>query len=100
MRSGCRIHLKRQYYRMVSLLLFLTAMLASSVAYPLVLHYAKRHNIVDNPNTRKLQRVPVPVLGSVVVYIGIVAGITVLFAFVKDPVLIWGFLAMTILMRS
>ena len=83
---------------MVSILLFLTAMLASSVAYPLVLHYAKRHNIVDNPNTRKLQRVPVPVLGSVVVYIGIVAGITVLFAFVKDPVLIWGFLAMTILM--
>lgn len=86
------------YYRMVSILLFLTAMLFSSMAYPLVLNFAKRHNIVDNPNARKLQRVPVPVLGGVVVYTGVAAGMAVLFLFMKEPVLIWGFLAMTVLM--
>lgn len=86
------------YYRMVSILLFLTAMLVSSLAYPLVLYFAKRHNIVDNPDARKLQRVPIPVLGGVVVYAGVVAGMAVLFMFMKEPVLIWGFFAMTFLM--
>ena len=85
-------------YKIISFLLFLTAMLVSSVAYPLVLCFAKRHNIVDNPNARKLQRVPVPVLGGVVVYAGVVAGMAVLFMFMKEPVLIWAFLAMTFLM--
>lgn len=85
-------------YKIISFLLFLTAMLVSSVAYPLVLCFAKRHNIVDNPNARKLQRVPVPVLGGVVVYAGVVAGLAVLFMFMKEPVLIWAFLAMTFLM--
>ena len=86
------------YYRMVSILLFLTAMLVSSLAYPLVLYFAKRHNIVDNPDARKLQRVPIPVLGGVVVYAGVVAGMAVLFMFMKELVLIWGFFAMTFLM--
>ena len=86
------------YYRMVSILLFLTAMLVSSMAYPLVLYFAQRHNIVDNPDARKLQRVPIPVLGGVVVYAGMVAGMAVLFMFMKEPVLIWGFFAMTFLM--
>lgn len=86
------------YYRMVSILLFMTAMLVSSLAYPLVLYFAKRHNIVDNPDARKLQRVPIPVLGGVVVYAGVVAGMAVLFMFMKEPVLIWGFFAMTFLM--
>lgn len=82
----------------IIILLFLVAMVASSIAYPWVLRFAKRHNIVDNPNARKLQRVPVPVLGSVAVYIGIVAGMLVMFLFWQEPVLIWGFFAMTVLM--
>ena len=83
---------------MIIILLFLVAMVAASIAYPWVLRFAKRHNIVDNPNARKLQRVPVPVLGSVAVYIGIVAGMGGLFLFSQEPVLIWSFFAMTVLM--
>ena len=86
------------YWQISALLVFLTAFLASSVAYPLVLRFARRHNIVDNPDARKLQRVPIPVLGGVVVYIGIAAGMIVLFLFMKEPMLVWGFFAMTILM--
>lgn len=86
------------YWQLSAILVFLTAFLASSIAYPFVLRFAKRHNIVDNPDARKLQRVPVPVLGSVVVYIGIVAGMIVLFLFMKEPMLISGFVAMTFLM--
>ncbi len=50
-------------------LLSLLACLISFVLYPPVLHFARRKNIVDNPDARKLQRepVPVPVLGGLVV---------------------------------
>ena len=83
---------------MLSLLVFMVAIVVSTMAFPTVIRFAKRHNIVDNPNARKLQRVPVPILGGVVVYIGIVAGIIALFFFVKEPLLLWGLLAMTVLM--
>ena len=44
-------------------MLCLIAFIVTLVMYPLVLAFAKKHNIVDNPNARKLQRVPVPVMG-------------------------------------
>ena len=37
-----------------------------------VLRLARKKNILDNPNSRKLQRVPVPVLGGVAVFFGMV----------------------------
>ena len=86
------------FSRMLSLLVFMVAILVSTMAFPSVIRFAKRHNIVDNPNARKLQRMPVPILGGVVVYLGIVAGIIVLFCFLKDMLLLWGLLAMTVLM--
>lgn len=86
------------FTRMLSLLVFVVAILVSTMAYPTVFRFAKRHNIVDNPNARKLQRVPVPMMGGVVVYIGIIAGMIVLFLFLKESLLLWGLLAMTIMM--
>lgn len=50
------------------LLLGLLACAVSFVLYPPLLAFARRHNIVDNPDARKLQREPVPVLGGVVVF--------------------------------
>lgn len=46
------------------------AFLVTSIAYPFVLAFARKHHIVDNPNARKLQRVPVPVMGGTAVFIG------------------------------
>lgn len=43
--------------------------------YPYILKVAKTKNIVDNPDARKLQRVPIPVLGGLVVAFGIFTGI-------------------------
>ncbi|MBO4263830.1 MAG: undecaprenyl/decaprenyl-phosphate alpha-N-acetylglucosaminyl 1-phosphate transferase [Bacteroidales bacterium] len=56
---------------MRSLVLFLTALAITFLVYPVVLSFARRHNIVDKPNQRKLQRVPVPVLGGVTIYISL-----------------------------
>lgn len=50
------------------------------------------------PNARKLQRVPVPVMGGVAVYAGIMAGCIVFGILMFDTVLTWGFSAMTFMM--
>lgn len=50
------------------------------VYYPVV-RFAKNHNIYDNPDARKLQRVPVPVLGGVVVFVGTMVATTVAWLF-------------------
>ena len=71
------------------------SLIASAFAFPRALLYAKKHNILDNPNLRKLQRVPVPVFGGVVVYSGILVGGLALLMFRPDAIVAWGLLAMT-----
>jgi UDP-N-acetylmuramyl pentapeptide phosphotransferase/UDP-N-acetylglucosamine-1-phosphate transferase len=74
------------------------ALLTSAMVFPMALRFARKHDIVDNPNARKLQRVPVPVFGGIVVYLGVLAGWLVLMLFMKSEVLSWGLVAMTIMM--
>lgn len=50
--------------------LIILAIIISSAAYPLALRFAKKHNIVDNPDARKLQKEPIPVLGGIVAVVG------------------------------
>lgn len=59
---------------MIGILVMMVAMVTSMMVFRWALKFAKDHGIVDNPNARKLQRVPVPVFGGVVVYSGILAG--------------------------
>ena len=63
------------------LTLFVVSLCATWWIFKKVLKIAKLKNIVDNPDARKLQRVPVPVLGGIAVFFGIVfafavAGVT------------------------
>jgi len=53
---------------------FLISALVSSLLYRPVLNFAKRHSIYDNPEARKLQRKPIPVLGGMVVFLGAISG--------------------------
>ena len=82
----------------IGILVFLLSLVASTAAFPRVLRFAREHNIVDNPNARKLQRVPVPVMGGVAVYAGIMAGCIVLDILMFDTVLTWSLAAMTLMM--
>lgn len=56
---------------------FVVSMLAAIWIYPKILRIALLKNIVDNPNARKLQRVPIPVLGGVAVMFGILVSLSV-----------------------
>lgn len=74
------------------------ALLTSFIVFPYALRFAKRHGIVDNPNARKLQRVPVPVLGGVVVYSGILMGSLLLMSFYPNRPILLGLLSMAVMM--
>ena len=83
---------------MIGMLVMVVAMVTSMTVFPFALNFAKEHGIVDNPNARKLQRVPVPVFGGVVVYSGILVGWLVLAAFMWNWVMVNGLLGMTIML--
>ena len=83
---------------MIAVLMLVVAIVASGIAYPMALRFARKHNIVDNPNARKLQRVPIPVFGGVVVYTGILIGGILLFTIFPNHTLGWGLVAMTFMM--
>lgn len=53
----------------------LMAFIGTLWIHPKILKIAIMKNIVDNPDARKLQRNPVPVLGGMAVFFGIVIGI-------------------------
>lgn len=59
------------------LTLFIVALLATWWIFKKVLRIALMKNIVDNPDARKLQKVPVPVLGGVAVFFGMIVALTV-----------------------
>ena len=82
----------------IGILVFLVAMVTSMAVFPWALMFARRHGIVDNPNARKLQRVPVPVFGGIVVYSGVLMGGLVLSLFMWSWVVVYGLIGMTIMM--
>lgn len=53
----------------------IVAYMATSIIYRKVLKLAKVRNVMDNPNERKLHDAPVPVLGGMAVFFGILAGL-------------------------
>lgn len=53
---------------------FFVSIVVSSLLYKPVLHFAQQHSIYDNPEKRKLQRNPVPVMGGFVVFFGAIVG--------------------------
>lgn len=68
----------------IPVLLMSVAFVVAMLAYPHVLGYARRHKIVDNPNARKLQRVPVPVMGGTTVFIGFLVSSVLGLILLKD----------------
>lgn len=56
------------------LIVFAISIVVASLAHQPILSFARSHNIYDNPEARKLQREPVPVMGGFVVFIGAMIG--------------------------
>lgn len=92
------MHFLNMSHILVGILVGVVSMLTSGFVFPFALKFACKHGIVDNPDARKLQRVPVPVFGGIVVYSGILTGSLVLLMLVPNTMLLWELVAMTIMM--
>ena len=82
----------------IALIVTVVALATSIVIFPYALRFAVRHGIVDAPNSRKLQRKPVPVFGGLVVFLGILVGVALLSLFMFSPTMLWALLVMAIMM--
>lgn len=56
---------------------FIAALIAVDWIYFKILKIAFDKNLVDNPDARKLQKVPVPVMGGMAVFFGVLVGVLV-----------------------
>ena len=65
------------FYTFVQIVLlpFFTALLCVAAVHSTMVRIAHLKEIVDVPNARKLQKTPVPILGGVCVFLGIVVGL-------------------------
>ncbi len=77
---------------------FVVALLVVIFTHPQVVKFAKKRNIVDNPNARKLQRNPVPVMGGVAVFFGLISGLCIASIFFKIEELLPIFVAMSVML--
>ena len=80
------------------LLAFLASLLVVVFIHPQVVRFAINRKMVDNPNERKLQRRPIPLMGGVAVFFGLVIGLCVAGFFVNIVSLLPILLAMTIML--
>ena len=55
----------------------LVSLLTVRWAYFKILKIAKDKKLVDNPDARKLQKIPVPVMGGIAVFLGVVVGVLI-----------------------
>ena len=61
----------------ILLLPIVVAVIAVAVIHPRLVKIAKLKNIVDNPDARKLNKVPIPVLGGVGVFFGVMLSLSI-----------------------
>lgn len=80
-----------------SIVLMLVAFAVTTLCYPYVLSFARRHNIVDNPDARKLQRVPVPVMGGTTVFIGFLVSVALCYCVAPQPRMLIAVLLLAVL---
>ena len=79
----------------VLIIVSILSLTVTAIVFPFVLRYARRHNIVDNPDARKLHRKPIPVMGGVAVYAGVLAGCLAMALLVSGASIRWSIMAIT-----
>lgn len=77
---------------------FVASLFATSLAHARVVKFALKHNIVDVPDARKLQRRPIPVLGGVAVFFGLLVGMCAASPFVDIKPLFPMLVAMSVML--
>ena len=97
----CLIISAKYFYMDVVVLVGLSCVIAVIVVcwgHSILLKIAKEKNIVDNPDARKLQKRPVPVMGGIAVFFGVVAGLAFGICFISEMQVLFPILLSMIIM--
>lgn len=86
------------HYVWLSVMMTVVAFVVAWLLFPYVLYFARRRRFYDSPNYRKLQRRPVPLMGGVVVYGGILIPSLIVLILWQNPQVIYMLVAMTVLL--
>lgn len=79
---------------------FFVSLLLVAWIHPLIVRIAKNKNITDAPDMRKVHTTPIPVLGGIAVYFGVVAGIGYVSFFIDSSALFVVVIAMMIMLYT
>lgn len=63
------------YFILIAIVSMLASLMAVRWIFFKILKIAKERNLVDNPDARKLQKTPVPLVGGIVVFFGVIFGL-------------------------
>lgn len=77
---------------------FISAFALVTWIHPLIVKLAKQKGMVDNPDARKLQKAPVPVLGDIAVFWGVVLGVGLTSAVFDSYIFFPAFVTITVMM--
>ena len=83
-------------YRLIAL--FLISFISTMIVFKPILRIAIKKDIVDNPDARKLQKRPIPVMGGIAVFFGIMVGLCFYKTMISYTALFPVVSAMTIMM--
>lgn len=86
------------HYVWFAVMMTVVAFVVAWLLFPYVLYFARRRRFYDSPNYRKLQRRPVPLMGGVVVYGGILIPSLIVLILWQNPQVIYMLVAMTVLL--
>lgn len=77
---------------------FVMALLFTALVHPLIVKMATSRNMFDNPDKRKLQTRPIPVMGGLAVFFGIVVGAGATSVFFNSYALFTCVITLTVMM--
>ena len=90
-------HISFKIFNLGILLPLISSMLLVFWIHPMIVKTALLKDIVDKPDYRKLQKTPVPVLGGVAVYWGIVIGADITSMVFHSHALLTSIVALTVM---
>lgn len=77
---------------------FLISFIITAMVHPLIVRMAKERNMMDIPDVRKLQKQPVPVMGGMAVFFGVVVSSGVMSLFFNSNALFTCIITLTMMM--
>lgn len=91
-----KIDLTLFYYKDI-LLSLLTAFTVCLLTIPVIIRFAKKFNLLDTPNSRKLHASPMPTLGGIAIFIGMMISLVFWYPILENNLMFYFFISVFVM---